>query len=643
MTVLISVQRAAISATAGGSVNVTDSTVFSGATPEACRVWLVPLTSGDGDNSAVSGAHMSYGFFDGTNSWCTGFVCEDAQATTDTARFHNTTYVGRYVTSTGGKGLKLTASMIADGVRLTSAWDSGVTLEAFQVVVELIGGTDVSAHVGTMTGPSSGATDITAPGFKPHLVHIASCRNSSASDKVDHAAITVGIAINDSHEGVVCKSYNWYSEDKNSQKTEVASRFDNGAILFNTNTANSFEGGHELTTFDNDGFSIAFESGTATTQFMGYLALQFGDNTTQSHGVYLGNETSPTSTGIERYQITNSWVPQSCFVVTCRDNGTDVDNFGEFEFNGSFGMGLWGPSGSGTAEYYVGVSDENWELTSDAYTIQDSKIVNQRRDSFDTTDDYVAIVDSTLSNGLQLDYSAVDPGAKDFLMLLIEENGVTAITGSGSGAVGGLEGDGAGKQSITGSGSGSVGGLAADGAGSQSVSGSGSGAVSGLSGDGSGTQALAGTGGGTLGGLQGDGTGSLGASGSGTGAVGGVEGAGAGTQGFTGAGTGALGGLEGSGAGLTGGVAGSGTGSASGLSAAGAGKLEITGSGAGAVSGLAGGPEEIVSATGSGSGAVSGLTGSGTGTRTIELAELLSRIENLERINDYLLATRNLG
>jgi hypothetical protein len=150
--------------TAAGSQDITAA--LSGATP---RGVIVKFGGGQTSDTERTHARISLGWADATTQLALLSQCEDAQATTDCDSWQETGMVAAILNIDRTILCSMTATLIANGVRLTQAAGCDV---AYMGEVIFWSGSDVQFKATTFNGPGviNSATAVNTIGFEPDIV-----------------------------------------------------------------------------------------------------------------------------------------------------------------------------------------------------------------------------------------------------------------------------------------------------------------------------------------------------------------------------------------------------------------------------------------------------------------------------------------
>lgn len=294
-------------------------TISGFGTPKAA---IFITTNADDSATEVADSRQCIGFL-ADNQWSSSLFEEDGAGSAILRRAQST---GRAITlpNNGAASIRYTGSLITDGVSLTLS--EGSTSVDRYVHVILIGGTDVTAHVGTLASISgTSAISETGVGFEPDLVFAATTGSGNTSGSNENFGI-----------------YSWGAAARNGAGIDqflFAYRGDNGAgttsnrgwisssnFLGQLGTGGSTPNWQaSVDSFDSDGFTYTPDS-NAGGDDAGYLALKI--NGSHEYSIGTGDVTTSAS-----QTVTAGFEPDLSFVTfvafDAADEGVDAaDNFG---------------------------------------------------------------------------------------------------------------------------------------------------------------------------------------------------------------------------------------------------------------------------------------------------------------------------
>ncbi|OQB42199.1 MAG: hypothetical protein BWY09_00468 [Candidatus Hydrogenedentes bacterium ADurb.Bin179] len=382
------------------TLNTTGDTAFTSSgfgTPDAA---IILLGRGGTANNPQVHATFTGGF------WCSDpgqagitFCSEDAQVTTDTRRYGDSTYAGHIASpTTDSVVISYSASATTDGINLSVAAGS-TTLNRYASVILLKGLTN--AHVGSVSlGTGTSAINVTAPGFRADLVLLLSTWAANAT--VTAAARGSFGAAQISAGGTVaqgCISYE--STDNAAASTARTIVLNDKALARITSGALAVE--CAIGANDN-GFSIT-PSADSGSQYAYYLAIECPD----PEDAYVGVVDTITGEGDQAYTgagLTPQALILASTLATAVDTVTD---------SGAFNVGFGGPATSEWSSVYI--DEYNSDPTDTEGYVDTSNILHIR--SAVGTEDTVASLTAFGSDGWTLNYSNGSGAARKMLAIAI--------------------------------------------------------------------------------------------------------------------------------------------------------------------------------------------------------------------------------
>jgi hypothetical protein len=398
------------------TLNTTGDTAFTSSgfgTPDAAIILI-----GRGNTTNNPGTHATFtgGF------WCSDpgqagitFCSEDAQGTTDTRRYGDSTYAGNIASPTADSvGISYSASATTDGINLSVAAGS-TTLNRYASVILLKGLTN--AHVGSVNlGTGTSAINVTAPGFRADLVLLLSTWAADAT--VTPSARGSFGAGQISAGGTVaqgCISYE--STDNAGASTASTIVLNDKALARITSRALAVE--CAIGANDN-GFSIT-PSADSGSQYAYYLAIECPD----PEDAYVGVVDTITGTGDQAYTgagLTPQALVLASTLATAVDTVTD---------SGAFNMGFGGPTTSEWSSVYI--DEYNSDPTDTEGYVDASNILHIR--SAVGTEDTVAALTTFGADGWTLNYSNGSGTARKVLAIAIGNSSTPIIVAPGAGGI----------------------------------------------------------------------------------------------------------------------------------------------------------------------------------------------------------------
>jgi hypothetical protein len=242
------------------------------------------------NNTETTDSNMTVGFLDRQTTPAelnvTQFGVDKASGSTDTQRGYKATTFARCITTTGSVASELSFnSWITDGVKFNI--DTNPSVARYLTCI-FIGGADVANSFAANHNMSNVTSiqDITAPGFEPDLLFLAS--TNTASSAVTDAQISFGICHND---GADTQGNVSFHNDNSAATTDVSGILRNNRGLSQV-TSSTENYAVTVSAFDASGFSITCSASTSSDQMI-YLALKFNN----APDISLDFIDGPTSTG----------------------------------------------------------------------------------------------------------------------------------------------------------------------------------------------------------------------------------------------------------------------------------------------------------------------------------------------------------
>jgi hypothetical protein len=289
--VTVAVTRVAANTSTGiQSITTTD---LGGLTPKAV---LLIATRGVTDGAAVDGAGWYMGASDGANEWTQGYEDQHAQASMNTAEEQDTT-ANRILTIYNGtasdavEGTANFSAFIADGVEID--W-TDAPASAFLITAVFFAGSDLSAHVGTVSlgNTADALIAVTSVGFEADVLITALLEGTTTLA----ANVGLGLVHNDRAGAITQRSVAHTQRDGfGTSQAGVQYRDGEGLVrLIGTNQTTDFFGAFQ--SFDSSGFDVQMGNARAPgNTHLGWLALRLGASPAVSAKVY--TLSTPTGTG----------------------------------------------------------------------------------------------------------------------------------------------------------------------------------------------------------------------------------------------------------------------------------------------------------------------------------------------------------
>lgn len=374
------------------------TTALGGLTPKAAIVlgsyWQI------GDTAERAPMNFSLSFIDGSSqAGITGYSGNAVASTNDRKQSSTASalVLGRSTIEKNASG-SLTTNGISLNFSSNGVADMGCHFAAFA-------GNGVSAKVGTINlGTGTSAIDVTGVGFQPDVVLLISVDGTfSPTYTSANTKFMFGVCVNDG--SATQRAVAFYEDDGQANGDANLALITDGAVTDHNPTTRAEQYTCTVSAFDADGFSIT-PSASAGGTVVGYLALKFADKS-----VALLDFTTPTSTGSSA--ITGAgFLPEFGIAVTTSLEATDT-----FPGATSAVQSSWGVSMIGNEQWATSWCVESGAATTN--TSSERKNVAILCGNSTVNDDIEATLTSWDSDGLTLNYSAVNANAKKGFMLLV--------------------------------------------------------------------------------------------------------------------------------------------------------------------------------------------------------------------------------
>lgn len=342
------VQAALDTGAAGG----TQTIEIAGFGQPKAAVFLI--SGGNADDNITPDAIVGVGFTDGTREVCVASRAEDGATTTNTGRTHRSDSCIAIPTASAG----------LEGRFGFNAWTSnGVTLDIDDDVADdyfitaiFINGDDVGSVYANfhddLGNSAATTTNITAPGFEPNLLFLATAGlNSTVNNNAIHFLHTFGMAIND---GVTVdqKVTMMGSNDGQGSSPQTTNYVGNAEALGQAISSSS-QWQAVVEDFDSSGFSVNPDAGAGNDLFF-YLAIELNN----SPDIALFDMQWPTSGS---YAETNpNFGASPTFGMIVGNQGPTSYNAARASTNGGMSFMTF----NGTTLYTISVTDEDGAATS---------------------------------------------------------------------------------------------------------------------------------------------------------------------------------------------------------------------------------------------------------------------------------------
>ena len=360
------------------------------------------------NNSETTDGNLTIGFLDRqvtpNELNITQFAVDKTSGSSDTQRGYKATTFARCITTTGSTACEISFnSWITDGVKFNI--DTNPSSARYLTCI-FVGGSDVTNSFAAEHNLSNvtSVQDITAPGFEPDLVFLASANTSSSA--VTDAQMSFGICHND---GAATQGNLSFHND-NSQTTTVVSGILRNNRGLSQVTSNTEDYDVTVSAFDASGFSVQCSASTSSDRMM-YLALSFSN----SPDISLDFIDGPTSTG--NYSSTAPGF-QPDFMMMLMSDHTAANTAADCD-----GFGIYGADASND---YINVV----HATDFVAASNDSSLVaDSIHDLTGTSSDlHVGTFSSFDATGFTLNFTTVPGTARKWAVLTVGPSGATAYT-----------------------------------------------------------------------------------------------------------------------------------------------------------------------------------------------------------------------
>lgn len=415
--------------TGGGPTQ--DFTISGFGTPVAA---MIVVTSRASSFGVADEMQFSWGITDGTFEGGVAARDRDNVGTTDVKQLMFDNAMVRLPSPSGTTfdAVAVFSAFITDGIRLS--W-STIPSTAYQVIVTLWGGDDVSAAAGTAipTTVAGANVKITTGSFEPDHLVIAAGRNAGAADETffNNMNLTFAQVVNlastpGGGSGADVRSMCLFSSH-NVGTTFLRQTLDDDQVGIRIRTTTDYFRGTKLddtTPFESDGFNIETTVagiGTAAGPRIFYLALNYGGKR-----VFLSDEVVPGSTGTQSY--TFGMKPDSMlgFQSNTDTSGTVWANLENVLGDNAEAGGPWFLQEGGDA-YSVSLQHDDNVGTSNTSSRNEDDALHLTAVVSPFVGAYVANLDSIDIDGVTLDFTTVL--AKRFVIFALETEDVIADPG----------------------------------------------------------------------------------------------------------------------------------------------------------------------------------------------------------------------
>lgn len=395
MSVFLRATRVALNTSTG----VQSITMAGMGTPKAA---LFIVSRAVTDAVAADHAALSVGWTDGVRDRCVHTASTHGAGTTAARRGVSITSL---LALSDGAGTLLAEAVfsawVTDGVQINITTAPGA---AYLCTVLFLGGDELQVYAGHLTSNASigGTTAVTAPGFTPHSVFLASARTTSAN--VATGGIAVGIA--DKVASTITQRSVACGVVDAAGTSAVSTWF---SVVDAAKCVSETQGriGGDITSMDALGFTMTTRDVGEADYFI-YLAANWG---TRQHALATINP--PTVTGSQAY----TWPG---FTPQCLVHGLShvqaLDTLTTDGTAGAFGLSVREIVNG----YCTAIADKDNVATTDTQSLSDDQTINVPQ--HDGTAGQVAAVTSLDALGYTMNHTAVLSGTREWWAFAVEED-----------------------------------------------------------------------------------------------------------------------------------------------------------------------------------------------------------------------------
>ena len=377
-----------------GSTGTQDITISGFGTPKAA---IIAISHCYASNELRDELLGSIGATDGTSQWCCSAHEKNSASSWYGQRYTTDTKLA-VVESPGATTLIVEIafdSWITDGIRVNTVTNSGSS--PYYITVTLIGGSDVSAKVGTGSLATQNNAATITPGLKANALWTLSTVQTFDETFATTPIMATGLA---SWDGSTARQVGHLYRSDGATK-DVRGEIRTAAMMPVTSDRYVELGNITTTQFD-----LTSRGGDLSSYGFGYLALEL----TGGAEAWAGVLDTPTSTGNHDFAGPTFTPSFAVAIPSMMSSVNATDGTGE--------GGGWGYSFiTASAEFNYAWSDEDASLTSNSQTSNTAK-------SFDLYDDagvsaFVGTLSSFSSGTMTTNFTTVDGTARKWPMMLI--------------------------------------------------------------------------------------------------------------------------------------------------------------------------------------------------------------------------------
>lgn len=385
------------------------------------KAYLAYATRGTAFGTPVDHAVFSAGCGDLTRELTFGVSAQHAQSTTRVLRRGtNDESLQILDVLTGIDGEANFNGLVTDGISLN--WGNAPAA-AYRIPGVFFGGSDVSVFAEAAVHDQNVGTEVFFNNFGSEPDAVFFLGHTSSLDDVESNSVNVasmGIATN---ETSIVQVASTYASDGNDATSKTIELFSNNRVFVSVSPSAGTENrGLELTSFNASGFGLTKRGSNNADLHFAYLAVFFNSVAK----VKLVHFDSPTAVG-DLVLGSFGFEPGFAQVFASHADTLNTVRVTNGTGAGAYGVGVMD---SDNSEFFLGVSDEDAQGTTDTQSFADNTAISIRKGDGSTTDDLVAALgpggDGTFdNNGLTFNFSRVDASiARKCAVLAIEKEAV---------------------------------------------------------------------------------------------------------------------------------------------------------------------------------------------------------------------------
>lgn len=347
---------------------------------------------------------ISINFTDFTRHRGGGTSAENGQVTTDSWQRHSTVTLYSPRENSGSSDWAATASVIADGLRLTFSDTTG--FDAVFTVIMFKGASNVHVNGLTSDGTQDTETNETNPNFKPDIIFGSNCKAWGNPNALDTDLwMQFGMAVRQSDDTFKQCGLNVFGEDGvgTTNWSGIITNAD-GATQRIFKRSSGEMTSLEITGALVNGFKVTTRDANASSR-MAYLAIKLDTGDIAS----INHITSPTGIGNQSY-TGFGLTPHTCLGLISFMTALDTDN------NNDAGAKAGLNSFNATDEVTHGIAAKHNVATSSTRQFMSENAIQLSSDVFDTFILQASFV-SLDDDGITLNFTTVDASARQIAIL----------------------------------------------------------------------------------------------------------------------------------------------------------------------------------------------------------------------------------